>query len=129
MLDLHQNYSTLALGYNHDVFINARHTETYDRFVANRVDASVLPPEDYADLLRDNVMPVAPPGMTQVHLNDGTTTQANESALTVAILKYANDHKITGDALNNLSVMGFENGYHGNSISTLSCSDAGVNLQ
>ena len=55
----------------------------------NRVDASSLPSEDFADLLRDNVMPVAPAGMTQVHLNDGTSTQANESALTVAILKYA----------------------------------------
>lgn len=64
----------------------------YDRFVANRVDASILPTDDYADLLRDHVMPIAPPGMTQVHLNDGTATQANESALTVSILKYAQDH-------------------------------------
>ena len=53
------------------------------------MDASVLPTDDYADLLRDNVMPIAPAGMTQVHLNDGTTTQANESALTVALIKYA----------------------------------------
>jgi adenosylmethionine-8-amino-7-oxononanoate aminotransferase len=64
--------------------------------------------------------------MTQVHLNDGTTTQANESALTVALLNYAEDHGIQ-DA-SNLCVLGFEHGYHGNSIGTLSCSDDRVNL-
>ena len=63
----------------------------YDRFVAHRVNASVLPTEDYVDLLRENVMPISPAGMNQVHLTDGTTTRANESALTVAILKYAKD--------------------------------------
>ena len=62
-----------------------------------------------------------------MHLNDGTTTQANESALTVAILKYTETHGVT-DA-SNLCVLGFENGYHGNSIGTLSCSDKRVNLQ
>jgi 4-aminobutyrate aminotransferase/(S)-3-amino-2-methylpropionate transaminase len=72
-------------------------------------------------------MPIAPAGMTQVHLNDGTTTQANESALTVALLNYAEDHGIQ-DA-SNLCVLGFEHGYHGNSIGTLSCSDDRVNLQ
>jgi adenosylmethionine-8-amino-7-oxononanoate aminotransferase len=72
------------------------------------------------------MMPIAPAGMTQVHLNDGTTTQANESALTVALLNYAEDHGIQ-DA-SNLCVLGFEHGYHGNSIGTLSCSDDRVNL-
>lgn len=72
-------------------------------------------------------MPIAPPGMTQVHLNDGTTTQANESALTVALLKYADLHGIKD--VSELCVLGFENGYHGNSVSTLSCSDDRVNVQ
>lgn len=71
-------------------------------------------------------MPIAPAGMTQVHLNDGTTTQANESALTVALLSYAEEHGISD--LSNLCVLGFEKGYHGNSIGTLSCSDDRVNL-
>jgi 4-aminobutyrate aminotransferase/(S)-3-amino-2-methylpropionate transaminase len=91
------------------------------------VNASVLPTDDYADLLREVVMPIAPPGMTQVHLNDGTMTQANESALTVAMLKYADLHGVKD--VSNLCVLGFENGYHGNSVSTLSASDERVNLQ
>lgn len=95
--------------------------------MGHRVNASVLPTDDYADLLREVVMPIAPPGMTQVHLNDGTTTQANESALTVAMLKYADLHGVKD--VSNLCVLGFENGYHGNSVSTLSASDERVNLQ
>ena len=71
-------------------------------------------------------MPIAPPGMTQVQLNDGTSTQANEAALTVALLKYAENHGVAD--LSDLSVLGFENGYHGNSIGTLSCSDSRVNM-
>jgi adenosylmethionine-8-amino-7-oxononanoate aminotransferase len=71
-------------------------------------------------------MPIAPPGMTQVQLNDGTTTQANEAALTVALLKYAENHGVAD--LSDLCVLGFENGYHGNSIGTLSCSDSRVNM-
>jgi adenosylmethionine-8-amino-7-oxononanoate aminotransferase len=85
-----------------------------------------LPTDDYPEILRQIVMPIAPPGMTQVHLNDGTTTQANESALTVALLKYAENHGIQD--VSNLCVLGFEKGYHGNSIGTLSCSDENVNL-
>ena len=91
------------------------------------MDASTLPTDDYPELLREVVMPIAPPGMTQVHLSDGTTTQANESALTVALLKYAELHKV--EDVSNLCVLGFENGYHGNSFGTLSCSDPRVNLQ
>ena len=104
-----------------------RQSDLYDRFVGHRINASTLPTDDYPELLRKIVMPIAPSGMTQVHLNDGTTTQANESALTVALLNYAEDHGIQD--VSNLSVLGFENGYHGNSIGTLSCSDDRVNLQ
>ena len=46
----------------------------YDRFVGHRINASTLPTEDYPELLRQIVMPIAPAGMNQVHLNDGTTT-------------------------------------------------------
>ena len=55
-------------------------------------------------------MPIAPPGMTQVQLNDGTTTQSNEAALTVALLKYTESHGVAD--LSDLCVCGFENGYN-----------------
>jgi 4-aminobutyrate aminotransferase/(S)-3-amino-2-methylpropionate transaminase len=61
-----------------------------------------------------------------VHLNDGTTTQANESALTVALLKYAKTHK--REDVSSLCVLGFDYGYFGNSFMTKSISDPRVNL-
>lgn len=72
-------------------------------------------------------MPIAPIGMNQVHLTDGTTTSANESALLLAIAKYAQDHNVSD--VNNLCVLGLENGYYGNSIGTLSCSDPIANIE
>ncbi len=43
------------------------------------------------------------------------------------MLNYAENHKIKD--VSDLCVLGFEHGYHGNSIGTLSCSDDRVNLQ
>jgi hypothetical protein len=51
-----------------------RQTDLYDRFIGHRVDATLLPTDDYPDLLRESLMPIAPSGMNQVHLSDGTTT-------------------------------------------------------
>jgi hypothetical protein len=32
--------------------------------LAHRVNASTIPSDDFSDLVRENVMPIAPPGMT-----------------------------------------------------------------
>lgn len=63
ILDLHCNFSTLPLGYNHDALINARDSNLYDRFLGNRVNVTHTPPDDYAEILREIVMPIAPLGM------------------------------------------------------------------
>ena len=125
VLDLHCNYGALALGYNHDSLINARDSDLYDRFLGNNSNLTNLPPDDYEDLLREVIMPIAPEGMRQVYLTDGTMTHANEAALLLAIAKYARDQGIND--VSSLCVLGFENGYHGNSIGTLSCSDTSAN--
>ena len=84
------------------------------------VDCSNLPPHDYVDLLREQVMPIAPEGMTQVHLSDSATS-ANDAAIGIALFRYAMKNK---KKYQNLTVMGVEGGCHGESVSTLSCSDA-----
>jgi len=114
----------LALGYNHDKLINLRDSDDYDRFLGGKTDLSTIPPHDYADMLREKVMPVAPNGMNQVFFADGSTTNANETALSTALMHYAMNHKRD---YKNLSVLGFEKGSHGQSIATLSCSDREVN--
>ena len=69
-------------------------------------------------------MPVAPNGTVSVFLADGSTTNANEVAISTALMTYA--HKSRKD-ISSLSVLGFENGSHGHSVATLSCSDKAVN--
>lgn len=83
-----------------------------------------MPPNDYVDLLREVVMPVAPQGMSQVHLADSTATSANDAAISVALMTYAMKHKRD---YKNLSVMGLSGASHGSSIATLSCSDPAFN--
>lgn len=53
----------LILGYNNVDLINARDSDLYDRFITHKVDVNSLPPHDIADIIRDHVMPAAPPGM------------------------------------------------------------------
>ena len=85
----------------------------------------VFTQNDYEDLVRDNMMPVAPNGTNEVYFANGSTASANQAALTVALFRYADDHKLQ-DATD-LCVLGFENGYHGNSKATLSASDPALN--
>lgn len=89
------------------------------------MDVSSVPPHDYADILNDDVMPVAPLGLNQVHLSDGSSTTANEVALSTAIMSFAMQNR--KENYSDLSVLGFSNSAHGNSIATLSCSDAAAN--
>ena len=42
--------------------INARDGSLYDRFLQGTTDVSAVPPQDYADMLANDVMPVAPAG-------------------------------------------------------------------
>ena len=115
----------LALGYNNDALINARDSPMYDRFLQGKVNSSNVAPHDYADILRENVMPVAPTGMAQVHLADGSVTDANETAMNLAIETYAKNHNKTD--ISSMKVLSFSNASHGNSIATLSVSDPAVN--
>lgn len=52
-----------ALGYNHDVHINARDSDYFDKFLSGKHNVSNVASSDYVDALRENVMPIAPSGM------------------------------------------------------------------
>ena len=118
---------SLPLGYNHDAFFNNRDGPAYDRFLQGNMDVTTVPPNDYVDLLRDEVMPVAPSGLTQVHFTDGSSTTANEVAISTAIMSFAIKNKKSN--YSDLSVLGFEGASHGQSVATLSLSDEAVNYK
>jgi acetylornithine/succinyldiaminopimelate/putrescine aminotransferase len=97
----------------------------YDRFVTHRTDANSLPPDDFADIIRQNVMTVAPKGMLQVHLGGGrSATEANELAMNSALTWFSKEHKKEKESL---SVLGFSNAHHGTSTPTLSASSLASN--
>lgn len=112
------------LGYNHDRLVDARDSLVYDRFLQGSLDLTNAPPSDFNDILREKVMPVAPHGTGSVFFADGSTTNANEVAISTALMTYAHKH---GKEISTLQVIGFENGSHGQSVATLSCSDKAVN--
>lgn len=60
-----------------------------------------------------------------MHLSDGSSTTANEVALSTAIMTFAINNRV--ENYSDLSVLGFSNGAHGNSSATLSCSDPAIN--
>lgn len=113
----------LPLGYNHDVLINARDSPHFDRWLSGKTDVGSVPPSDFAEILRTDVMPVAPPGHSQVHISDGSSTAANEAAMSAALANYT---ARTGKT--SVCVMGFEGASHGDSVATLSVSDAAANV-
>lgn len=92
ILDLHANFNTLPLGYNHYIYKKYKIVEAYNKHVASRLNGGHAPVKDFEDILRENVLPISPAGTRQVHLTDSSITSANESALTAALLKYAKDH-------------------------------------
>ena len=115
---------SLALGYNYDSLVNQRTTDKYDKFLQGKVDCTSVPPSDYADMLREIVMPIAPTGTNQVQLTDGRNSATNEQAISVALMRYAMTQKRD---YKSLSVLGFEKNQHGYSFGTLSCADPIVN--
>jgi len=127
LLDLNCFQTNLPLGYNHRAFSKPQLKIWYERFFKSTLDLSQLPPQDLPDTLRQLTMPIAPAGMSEVHIGEGTISKANEQAITLAMGKYAQDHNIADSS--SLSALGFENGYYGNTKVTMSCSDPHVNTQ
>lgn len=126
ILDLYAGAAGFVLGYNNDDAVNSRFTEKYDRFITHKVNASALPSHDLADLIRENAMPCAPPGMTQVYFGAGTScTMANETCVAAAMQHYAKAHGV--DSMSKLCVVGFNNSNHGHSTAALSFSSVDAN--
>jgi 4-aminobutyrate aminotransferase/(S)-3-amino-2-methylpropionate transaminase len=126
ILDLNSSASNAPLGYNHNKLIDARDSTVHDRFLGHKVNVSQTPPHDYVEMLQENVMPIAPEGMQTVYLADGSVQGANQTALELAINKFSKERRVPAE---DVCVMGFQHGNHGNSVETLSCSDASNNSQ
>ena len=63
-------------------------TEFYEKFIKGSTTIEA----DWDDLIRENLLPVAPNGTNVVTLTEGTATIANESAIQSAFKSYAAQH-------------------------------------
>jgi len=139
-LDLSMQGGMLALGYNPDALIDARASRLFDKYMAQTPNLSEYPPAEFADLVRNGVLPYSPKGMSEVYFTDGVGALANETAIKVALLKFREttdgnlaaidwDNFASTDLSNsskllqnNVCVLGFENSYHGTTLATQSAS-------
>lgn len=141
ILDLSMQGGLLALGYNPDALINARTSRRFDGYLAQTPNLAEYPPAGFPDLVRSALLPVAPAGLSDVHLTDGIGGLANEAAIKTALLKYkethgglaelnwedfaANDLSNSSDLLqNNVCVLGLQNSMHGKPLGATSASGA-----
>lgn len=134
MLDLATLGGTNPLGYNHDEILNARIERKFDQYLNQNANLAEFPPIELPDMIRETLMPVAPTGLTEVHLTSGTGTLANEAALKSAILKFKEER---GDEIReydgsdnfsfeeaNVSVLSFQHSTHGKTIFALNSSES-----
>jgi 4-aminobutyrate aminotransferase/(S)-3-amino-2-methylpropionate transaminase len=120
ILDLHCHYHGLPLGYNHDKMINLRDSNAFDRFIGSTKINSDAPPHDYVDMIRETMMPLGPDGMGNIHFSDDGQSGANESAINVALSKYAKMHGVNNA---DLKVLSFEGAFHGRGINMAQIND------
>ena len=137
LLDCFMQIASIPLGYNHPAILNALRDETNIRAMANRPALGWFPTEDWVVKIRDTLMSVAPPGMTQVFpMMCGTCS--NENGIKMIFMRYM--HRLrngrtdfTQEELSsvlkaeapgspNLSILSFKGCFHGRTIGLLSCS-------
>ena len=66
LLDCFMQIASIPLGYNHPAILEALRDEDNIRAMANRPALGWFPTEDWVMKIRNTMMSVAPPGMTQV---------------------------------------------------------------
>jgi len=138
ILDMFQQISSMPLGYNHPAHVEICKSESVQSAILNRPALGSFPPKDFNKLLQTSLMPVAPKGLPNVSTM-ACGTCANENAFKVAFFNYMKKQRgglempAAGGieyetAMNNqhpgspnISVMGFDKGFHGRALGVLSC--------
>jgi len=136
MLDVFQQISSMPIGYNHPDIVGIFNDPETIACFANRPALGPLPPHNWVDLLKNTLLKVAPPGMSEVQtMLCGST--ANENAFKACFIAYQT--KLRGGAppdqehldsvmMNQapgapkLAVLSFSGGFHGRTMGTLSAS-------
>lgn len=134
MLDVVSHIGSSPLGYNHPAFIEAARSERWLEALTIRPALGILPPDDWADLLSRTLLSVAPKGTPHVQtMMCGSCS--NENAYKAVFIRHQrklrNGRAYTPEELSsalvnqapgcpNLSILSFENAFHGRTMGCLS---------
>eukprot|EP01112_Ceratiomyxa_fruticulosa_P018025 TRINITY_DN570_c0_g1_i3.p1 TRINITY_DN570_c0_g1~~TRINITY_DN570_c0_g1_i3.p1 ORF type:complete len:417 (+),score=92.72 TRINITY_DN570_c0_g1_i3:162-1412(+) len=134
LLDIYCQISSLPVGYNNPVLLQAAKSDEWATMAINRPALGIMPPISWPDLLKRSFMKVAPPGFLQV-FTAMCGSCANECAIKAVFMHH--QHRERGGApfspeelsscLKNLppgspklAILSFEKGFHGRTLGTLS---------
>jgi len=135
MLDVFQQISSMPIGYNHPEILSIFNDPETIACFANRPALGPLPPHNWVDLLKNTLLKVAPPGMTEVQtMLCGST--ANENAFKACFIGYQTKRRGTPPTKEDLdsvmmnqapgapklAILSFAGGFHGRTLGALSAS-------
>uniref|UniRef100_A0A7E4V294 Gamma-amino-N-butyrate transaminase n=1 Tax=Panagrellus redivivus TaxID=6233 RepID=A0A7E4V294_PANRE len=134
ILDTFMQISSIPLGYNHPELVALHKDPRFITAAVSRPALGSFPRTDFADLVKNALISIAPKGLTHVQtMMDGTG--ANENAIKTAFIKYQTNRRggkppTTEDLIScmnqelpgtpHLSVLGFHGAFHGRSLAMLS---------
>jgi len=126
MIDLFGSISSMPLGYNHKDIIQLTHQRDYPNYFVNRADLNSYYDSNIVNLLQDSVYNIKPTGLDKVIMTCGCGSSANELAYKMSMLRRCDKahHLRKSDLIdisseNKLSILSFENGFHGRLGGTL----------
>lgn len=136
MLDLYSQIASIPLGYNHPKVIEAFKDPSNQATFVNRPALGMYPPRDLVERLHTTLMSVAPPGMKQVQTMACGACSV-ENSLKAMFMTYQRRRRggqppsaeeLTSCIKNqppgcpDLSVLSFNNAFHGRTMGALACS-------
>eukprot|EP00920_Eleutheroschizon_duboscqi_P023596 GHVT01058790.1.p1 GENE.GHVT01058790.1~~GHVT01058790.1.p1 ORF type:complete len:481 (-),score=35.53 GHVT01058790.1:4405-5847(-) len=139
-LDLYGHIASMPIGYNHPALLDLAGTSAFKSLVMHRTALGLIPPMEFATLVQDVLLKVAPPGLNHV-ITMACGSCANENsmkaAFTVAAARrrqgvgrgpwdYSTDEfnsaaENRSPGSSSCSVLSFKGGFHGRTLGALSC--------
>jgi len=139
VLDMHMDNGKNIFGYNYRKWIQHAKFGKYDQYLIQKPSLAFTPPTEYPKLLMEFLNKVGPKNLHEVVLTNSSGSAANDAAIKIAMINKLYDLKgndnlskeeiLESFAKTDLCVLGFEGGYHGNYLSTLSASNLNSNTE